>query len=89
MNLKSNYLLKKLLKWGNKKCKDFNIYNVVLLKKVQKNTWGYNYFTPVYQKSWWYDIQFSRYTDWNWQLWVWLTEIGNYVLFFALYPPAP
>ena len=28
MNLKSNYLLKKLLKWDNKKCKNFNIYNV-------------------------------------------------------------
>ena len=27
--LKNNYLLKKLLKWANKKCKNFNIYNVV------------------------------------------------------------
>ena len=26
MNLKNNYLLKKLLKWANKKCKYFNIY---------------------------------------------------------------
>ena len=29
MNLKNNYLLKKLLKCANKKCKNFNIYNVV------------------------------------------------------------
>ena len=26
MNLKNNYLLKKPLKWANKKCKYFNIY---------------------------------------------------------------
>ena len=28
-NLKNNYLLKKLLKWANKKCKNFNINKVV------------------------------------------------------------
>ena len=33
MNLKNNYLLKKLLKWTNKKCKSFNIYNVVIFSK--------------------------------------------------------
>ena len=32
MNLKNNYLLKKLLKWANKKCKNFNVYNVVFFK---------------------------------------------------------
>ena len=32
MNLKTNYLLKKPLKWANKKCKNFNIYNVVFFK---------------------------------------------------------
>ena len=31
----------------------------------------------MYQKSWWYDLQFLRYR-------VWQMEIGNYVLFFAL-----
>ena len=36
MNLKNNYLLKKLLKWANKKCKNFNISNVVFLKKNEK-----------------------------------------------------
>ena len=29
MNLKNNYLFKKLLKWANKKYKNFNIYKVV------------------------------------------------------------
>ena len=41
MNLKKkNYLLKKLLKWANKKCKNFNISNVVFYfsKKIKKNT---------------------------------------------------
>ena len=32
MNLKNNYLSKKLLKWAIKKCKNFNIYNVVFKK---------------------------------------------------------
>ena len=41
MNLKNNFLLKKVLKCANKKCKNFNIYNVVL----KKNTWRY-IFTP-------------------------------------------
>ena len=49
MNLKK-YLLKKLLKWANKKCKNFNIYNVYFLKQLKKNTWRYHYFTSVYQK---------------------------------------
>ena len=33
MNLKNNYLLKKLLNWAYKKCKNFNIY---MLKKTEK-----------------------------------------------------
>ena len=32
MNLKNNYLFKKLLKWADKKCKNFNIYNIGLKK---------------------------------------------------------
>ena len=40
MNLKNNYLLKRLLKWANKNVKNSNIYNVVFfLKKIKKNTW--------------------------------------------------
>ena len=53
------------------------------LKKIKKNTWRYHYFTPVYQKSWSYDLQFLRYR-------VWQTEIGNYGSFFAfLTLPSP
>ena len=50
MNLKNNYLLKKLLKWANKKCANV-ITMSYLKKKEKKNTWRYYYFTPVYQKS--------------------------------------
>ena len=48
MNLKNNYLLKKTVEVLN-----FNIYNVVFLKKKKKkkkSTWKFNYFTPAYQK---------------------------------------
>ena len=48
-------------------------------KKIKKNTWRYHYFTFVYQKSWWYGLQFLRHR-------VWWTEIGNYGSFFALKP---
>ena len=51
MNLKNNYLLKKLLKWASKKSKNFNTCKVVFFKKIKKNTWRYHYFTPVSQKS--------------------------------------
>ena len=40
VNLKNNYLLKKLLKWASKKCKNFNIYNVVLKKKKERKKSG-------------------------------------------------
>ena len=51
----------------------------LLLKNniIKKNAWMYHYFTPVYQKSWWYDQQFLRYLFWQ-------TEIGNYGSLFAL-----
>ena len=45
MNLKNKYLLKKLMKWVNKKQNNFNIYNIPLfLKKIKKNTSRYHYF---------------------------------------------
>ena len=47
--------------------------------KIKKNTWKY-YFTPVYQKPWWYDLQFLRYR-------AWLTEIGHFGSSFAFLPP--
>ena len=45
-----------MLKWDNKKRKNFNIYNVIFLKIIKKNTWRYHYFTPVYEKSRWNDL---------------------------------
>ena len=50
MNLRNNYLLKKLLKWVNKK-----------YKKIKKNNWRYHRFTFIYQKPKWYNLQFLRY----------------------------
>ena len=44
-------------------------------KKIKKNTCRYNYFTPLYQNSQSYDLQFLRY-------WMWQTEIMGYFLPF-------
>ena len=45
-------LLKKLLKWTNRKRKNFSIYKIAYFsKKIKKNTWRCDYFTPAYQKS--------------------------------------
>ena len=46
------------------------------LRKIEKNTWS----IPVYQKFWWYDLQFLRYRAWQ-------TEIDNFGSSFALLPP--
>ena len=54
--LEKQIFTKKVLKWAKKKQNNFNICNVAFKKKI--NTWRYHYFTPVYQKSWWYDLQF-------------------------------
>ena len=56
-----------------------NVRILIFTKMIKQNTWRYHYFTPVYQKSWWYDLQFLRYR-------VWQTEIGNYESFSALRP---
>ena len=37
INLKNNYLLEKLLKWTNKKRKNFN-NTVVFFKRIKRNT---------------------------------------------------
>ena len=45
--------------------------------KKKKDTCRYYYFTPVYQKSWWYDLQFLRYRVWQtefWQIELWKNE---------------
>ena len=54
MNLKNNYLLKKLLKWANKKCKTFNIYNSNLKKGKHL---GISLFYTWVPKTWWCDLQ--------------------------------
>ena len=68
-----------MFEWTNKKCKNFNIFSK---KVIKTNTWKYHYFTTVYQKSWWFDLQFLRY-------WAWKTEIGNFGSFFAFFFPPP
>ena len=72
MNLKNNYLLKKLL---SRPIKSVRILILQCGIKKTKNPWRYHYFTPAYQISWWYDLQFLRYR-------VCQTEIGTYGSFF-------
>ena len=54
MNLKNKYLLRKLLKWANKKHNNFNTYNVPFNKKIKKNTCRYHYQTlnDIIHSSW-------------------------------------
>ena len=54
-----------------------------VLKNMKKHL-RYHYFTLVYQKSWWHDLQFLRYRAWQ-------TEIGNLVILgcFLLFYPTP
>ena len=57
-----------------------SLFTILYLKK---NTWRYHHFTLVYQKFWWYDLQFLRYR-------LQKTEIGNYGSLIAfLHPPLP
>ena len=60
--LEKQLFIKNLLKWVNRKCKNFNIYNVFFKKNKEKHL--EIYFTSVYQKSWLYDLQFLRYRVW-------------------------
>ena len=46
---------KTITKWPNKKHKNFDNL-MFLFKKLKENTWIYHYFTPVYQKSWYWVI---------------------------------
>ena len=78
--LEKQLFIKKTVEVSQKK--KINIYHVAFLKKIKKNTWRYHYFTPVYQKSWWYDLKFLRYRAWQ-------SEIGNFRSYFALLPPPP
>ena len=76
MNLKNKYVLKKLLKWANKKQNNFNIYNVAFLKKNKEKN------PELSLSKSRYDLQFLRYR-------AKLTEICNFRSFFALLPPSP
>ena len=72
--LEKQLLIQKTVKVDQKKVRIL-IFTILYLNKIKKNTLRY-YFTPVYQKSWWYDLQFLRYRFWQ-------TENGNYGSFFA------
>ena len=63
-----NYSLKNCWSGPIKNVRILIFTMLYFLKKNKENTWSYRYFTPVYLKSWWYDLQFLRYsvTDWNW-----------------------
>ena len=66
---------------GPIKNKIFLIFTMLqFFEKIKKNTWRYHYFTSVYQKSWWYDLQFLRYR-------VWQTEIGIFRSFLGPFTP--
>ena len=52
-------------------------------REKKKNTLRYHFFTTVYQKSWWYDLQLVRYRVWQ------QIEIGNYGSLLTLLPPSP
>ena len=62
MNLKNNYLLKKLLKWANKEMWEFQYL------QYRKTPGDIIILHLVYQKSWLYDLLFLRYivTEQNW-----------------------
>ena len=55
--LENSYLIKRLLKWVNNKCKNFNINNAVFLNDKEKHL-EISSFTTVYQKYW--DIERNR-----------------------------
>ena len=78
-NLKNNYLLKNCSSGPIKNVRIL-VFKMLYLKKIKKKTLRYYYFTPVYRKSWWYDLQFLRYRAWQ-------MEIGYYRSFFAFLHP--
>ena len=70
--LEKQIIIKKLLKWANKKQNIFNIYNVVFKKYIYKE----KHWQISLSKSQ-YDLQFLRYKAKH-------TEIGNFRSFFTL-----
>ena len=84
MNLKNNYLLKKLLKWANKKCKNFNINNVAFLLKNKEKHLEISLFyncAPKILMIWFTVLEIWSMTDWaiycpftpliTWQIKIW------------------
>ena len=49
---------------GSRKNVRISIFTLsYFFRKKIKNIWRYHYFTPVYQKSWWYDLQVLEICD--------------------------
>ena len=79
---KTNIYLKKLLKWANEKCKNFDIYNVVFFKKRKEK----HLEIPLF-----YIFVSKILMIWStvFEIWVWLTKIGNYGHFLTFNPFMP
>ena len=79
---KTNIYLKKLLKWANEKCKNFDIYNVVFFKKRKEKHLEISLFYIFVSKI---------LMIWStvFEIWVWLTKIGNYGHFLTFNPFMP
>ena len=79
INLKDNYLFIKTVEVTYKKCKNFNIYNVVFLfKKLKLKTPGDIIILHLCTKN---------LDDMIYSSWVWQTEIGNYGPFLPFISP--
>ena len=95
MNLKKNFSLKKLLKWDNKKWKNFNIYNAVFFKTALssyydhmmyasgKSSWRY-YFTSLHHNWKSYDLWFLLLHAWQTKL---LLILGHFMSFYPTINP--
>ena len=69
MNLKNNYLFKKLLKRANKKCKNFNFYNIVFKKKIKEKHLEISLFYTCLSKMMMISSTIPEtdcVKDWNW-----------------------
>ena len=77
MNLKNKYLLRKLLKWANKKQNNLNIYNVAFKKKIKKNTYRYHY----------QNLNDIIYSSWDIEQNILKLAILGHFFFLPFYPP--
>ena len=82
MTLKNNYLLKKLLKWANKQCKNFNIYNVVFFyKKNERKIPGDIIILHMCTKN----LDGMIYNSWD----IWRARLQLVILGYFLTSPSP